>query len=109
MTISVLGIDIAKNTFQLHGAEGAGASILRKRLPRSKLATFVANLARCLIVMESCGGANYWARVFQSSGHSVKLISPQLVKAFVTTNKNDVNGAQGLVEAPSRFSRRYVE
>ena len=99
MTISVLGIDIAKNTFQLHGTDSAGNPILRKRLPRNKLAAFVANLPRCLIVMESCGGANYWARVFQGSGHSVKLISPQFVKPFVKTNKNDANDAQAIVEA----------
>ncbi len=108
MTISVLGIDIAKNTFQLHGAGSAGNPKLRKRLSRNKLAAFVANLPRCLIVMESCGGANYWARVFQSSGHSVKLISPQFVKPFVKTNKNDANDAQAIVEAASRPSMHFV-
>ena len=108
MTISVLGIDIAKNTFQLHGTDSAGNPKLRKRLPRNKLAAFVANLPRCLIVMESCGGANYWARVFQSSGHSVKLISPQFVKPFVKTNKNDANDAQAIVEAASRPSMNFV-
>ena len=108
MTISILGIDIAKNTFQLHGTDCAGNPTLRKRLPRVKLAAFVANLPRCLIVMESCGGANYWARVFQSSGHSVKLISPQFVKPFVKTNKNDANDAQAIVEAASRPSMRFV-
>jgi len=108
MTISVLGIDIAKNTFQLHGADSAGNSILRKRLPRNKLAAFVANLPQCQVVMESCGGANYWARVFQSSGHSVKLISPQFVKPFVKTNKNDANDAQAIVEAASRPSMHFV-
>ena len=87
MTISVLGIDIAKNTFQLHGADCAGNSILRKRLPRNRLAAFVANLPQCLVVMESCSGANYRARVFQGSGHAVKLISPLFVKPFVKTNK----------------------
>ncbi len=108
MTISVLGIDIAKNTFQLHGTDCAGNSILRKRLPRNKLAAFVANLPECLVVMESCGGANYWARVFQSCGHPVKLISPQFVKPFVKTNKNDANDAQAIVEAASRPSMRFV-
>ena len=65
MTISVLGIDIAKNTFQLHGTDCAGNAVLKQRLPRNKLAAYVANLPQCLVVMESCGGANYWARVFQ--------------------------------------------
>ena len=97
MTISVLGIEIAKNTFQLHGTDSAGNSILKKRLERNKLAAFVANLPQCLIVMEACGGASYWSRVFQRSGHSVKLISPQFVKPFVKTNKNDANDALTMV------------
>lgn len=108
MTTSVLGIDIAKNTFQLHGIDHAGNTVLKQRLPRNKLAVFVANLPPCLIVMESCGGANYWARVFQRSGHSAKLISPQFVKPFVKTNKNDANDAQAIVEAASRPSMNFV-
>lgn len=76
MTISILGIDIAKNTFQLHGVDNTGKTVLKKRLPRQKLAAYVANVPTCTIVMEACGGANYWARVFQKSGHAVKLISP---------------------------------
>ena len=79
MTISVLGIDIAKNTFQLHGADDVGKAVLKKRLSRNKLAAYVANLPQFIIVMESCGGANYWARVFQRSGNTVKLFSPQFV------------------------------
>jgi len=75
MTIEVLGIDIAKNTFQLHGADDAGTAVLKKRLPRNRLSPYVANLHPCTIVMESCGGANYWAGLFQRCGHTVKLIS----------------------------------
>ena len=108
MTISMLGIDIAKNTFQFHGVDSNGKMILRKRLSRRELAAFVGNLPSCIIVMESCGGANYWARVFQRSGHQVKLISPQFVKPFVQTNKNDANDAQAIVEAASRPSMRFV-
>lgn len=108
MTIDILGIDIAKNTFQLHGADWTGKVVLKKRLPRPKLSAYVANLPVCTIVMESCGGANYWARVFQRSGHTVKLISPQFVKPFVKTNKNDANDAQAIVEAASRPSMRFV-
>ncbi len=108
MTMSVLGIDIAKSTFQLHGADHGGNGVLKKRLPRHKLAAFVANLPRCTVVMESCGGANYWARVFQRSGHTVKLISPQFVKPFVKTNKNDANDAQAIVEAASRPAMHFV-
>jgi transposase len=106
--MKVLGIDIAKNQFQLHGVDDLGKTVLKKRLSRNKLTTFVSNLAHCLIVMESCGGANYWARVFIRCGHNVKLISPQFVKPFVRTNKNDANDAEAIVEAASRPSMNYV-
>jgi transposase len=108
MTISLLGIDIAKNTFQLHGADHCGKAVHKKRIVRRELAAHVANLPTCTIVMEACGGANYWARVFQGSGHSVKLIGAQFVKPFVKTNKNDANDAQAIVDAASRPSMRFV-
>jgi len=87
MSIKVLGIDIAKTVFQLHGVGALVKTVLRKRLSRDKLARFVSNLPKCCIVMEACGGANYWARVFQRNGQTVKLISPQFVKSFVKTHK----------------------
>ena len=108
MNIDVLGIDIAKNTFQLHGVDSAGKMILKKRLPRAKLTAYVANLPICTIVMEACGGANYWARTFTQFGHKVKLISPQFVKPFVKTNKNDANDAQAIVDAASRPTMHFV-
>jgi len=108
MNIFLLGIDIAKNVFQLHGVNQAGKSVLKKRIKRDKLSDYVANLTPCTIVMESCGGANYWARVFQRSGHAVKLISPQFVKPFVKTNKNDANDAEAIIEAASRPSMNFV-
>ena len=108
MTINLLGIDMTKNTFQLHGADASGKMVLKKRLSRRELTAYVANLPTCTIVMESCGGANYWARVFIRSGHSVKLISPQFVKPFVKTNKNDANDAQAIVDAASRPSMHFV-
>jgi transposase len=108
MNINVLGIDIAKNIFQLHGADKNGKRTLKKRMERTQLSEYVANLPRCTIVMESCGGSNYWARVFQRYGHIVKLISPQFVKPFVKTNKNDANDAEAMVEAASRPSMHYV-
>jgi len=64
-----IGIDLAENTYQLHGVEGTGRAILKKRLSLDKLAAYIAGLASCLIVMEACGGANYWVRVFQRCGH----------------------------------------
>ena len=108
MKIKVLGIDIAKNVFQLHGVDCHGKAVLKKRLSRDQLTTYVANLDQCTIVMESCGGANYWARVFQRSGHTVKLISPQFVKPFVKMNKNDANDAEAIIEAAVRPSMNFV-
>jgi transposase len=68
MNISIVGIDIAKNVFQLHAVDNTGKAVIKKRMSRHKLVGYVANLPRCRIVMESCGGANYWARVFKRSG-----------------------------------------
>jgi transposase len=108
MNITTLGIDLAKNIFQLHGADSKGKAVLKKRFSREQLSAFAANLPSCKIVMEACGSANYWARKFMSQGHEVKLISPQFVKPFVKSNKNDRNDAQAIVEASSRPSMRYV-
>ena len=106
--IKVLGIDLAKDVFQLHGVDAAGKQLLKKRIERNKLHEYIGNLASCTIVMEACGGSNYWARVFQRNGHIVKLISPQFVKPFVKTNKNDANDAEAIVEAASRPSMHFV-
>jgi len=97
-----LGIDLAKNVFQLHGADSRGKTVLRKKIKRSKLSEYIAKLPVCTIYMEACGSANYWARVFQFHGHEVKLMSPQFVKPFVKTNKNDMNDAEAINEAGNR-------
>ena len=106
--ITLLAIDIAKNVFQLHGVTPSGKGIIMKQLTRGKLSEYIATLAPCTIVMEACGGANYWARHFQSMGHEVKLISPQFVKPFVKSNKNDRNDARAIAEAASRPDMRFV-
>ena len=108
MNITTLGIDIAKNVFQLHGVDSRGKSVLKKRLSRDKLVSFVANLPPCEIVMEACGGSNYWHRKFTLHGHTVKLISPQYVKPFVKLNKNDAKDAEAICEAASRPSMNFV-
>lgn len=108
MNINLLGIDIAKNIFQLHGVDHMGKVTLKKRISRDQLSAYIANLPKCTIFIESCSGSNYWARVFQGFGHRVKLISPQFVKPFVKTNKNDANDAQAIVEAGTRPSMHYV-
>ncbi|MEK7356030.1 MAG: IS110 family transposase [Bdellovibrionota bacterium] len=107
-TITTLGIDLAKNVFQLHGVDEKGEKILAKALSRAKFPEFVQQLPRCTIAMEACAGAHHWARRFRSMGHDVKLISPQFVKPFLKSNKNDANDAEAIVEAALRPSMRFV-
>lgn len=78
MNISVLGIDIAKNVFQLHGMDEQRKVVLKKKISRAKLVEFMAQLPSCLIGMEACGGSHYWSRKFSAMGHTVKLMSPNL-------------------------------
>ncbi len=108
MKITTLGIDIAKNVFQLHGTDSQGNVVLRKRLRRDQLLAYMQNLVPCLVGIEACGGAHYWARKFESYGHVVKLMSPQYVKPYVKTNKSDANDAEGICEAVGRPSMRFV-
>lgn len=108
MNITTLGIDIAKSVFHLHGTNKQGKLELKKRLRREQLLTFMQNLPPCLVAMEACGGAHYWARKFQSYGHTVKLIAPQYVKPYVKTNKNDYNDAEAINEAVGRPTMRFV-
>jgi len=107
-TISVLGIDLAKQSFQLHGVNEQGQTVMRKSLTRKKLTAFIANLAPCLIGLEACGGAHYWVRVFEHFGHNVKMMAPQFVKPFVKSNKNDAVDAEAICEAVQRPSMRFV-
>ena len=107
--VNLLAIDIAKNIFQLHGNDKNGKCVYKKRIKRSTLIPTVANMPKCTLVMESCGGSNYWYREFTKLGHTVKLISPQYVKPFVKTNKNDANDAEAIAEAASRPNMRYVD
>lgn len=100
--ITVIGIDIAKNYIQLHGANDKGKPMLKKRLPRDKFLPFMANLPICLVGMESCGGANYWAIELIKLGFTVKLMSPRKVKKFVEHNKNDAKDAEGCSIAATR-------
>ncbi len=106
---TLVGIDIAKNIFQLHGVDASGNQTLRKKINRSQLLSYTAqHLAPCKIVMEACGGSHYWAQQFMKLGCEVKLISPQFVKPFVKTNKNDANDAEAIVIAALQPGMRYV-
>ena len=108
MKITTIGIDLAKNVLQIHGADERGKPVVRKQLKRDKVMAFFANMEPCVIGMEACGSAHHWARQLQSLGHEVKLISPQFVKPFVKTNKHDVADAEAICEAVSRPTMRFV-
>ncbi len=104
----IIGVDLAKNVFQLHGAAADGAVIFRKKLTRAQFHRFMANHPASLVVMEACGGAHYWARELELLGHRTKLISPHYVKPFVKRQKNDAADADAIVEAAQRPSMRFV-
>ena len=108
MEIDVLGIDLAKQVFQLHGADRRGRVVHRAKVSRSAFLESVRTLKPRMVVMEACSTAHHWARRFQSLGIEVRLISPQYVAPFVKTNKNDRNDAEAIVEAASRPAMRFV-
>ena len=108
MKVTRVGIDLAKTVFQVHGIDEKGKTVLRKQLKRAHVLEFFANLARCVIGMEACGGAHYWARKLSALGHEVKLMAPQLVKPYVKSNKNDRNDAEAICEALGRLNMRFV-
>lgn len=108
MKVTSIGIDLAKSVFQLHGVNDLGRCVLRKKLSRGQLLSFVAQLSPCLIGMEACSGASFWAREFQKLGHQVRLIAPQFVKPFVKSNKNDAADAEAICEALLRPNMRFV-
>lgn len=106
--IKVLGIDLAKNVFQLHGTDANGKCVLKKRLSREKLIECMAQLPPCLVGIEACGGAHHWARTFIKMGHTVKMMAPQFVKPYIKSNKNDQNDAAGINEAVTRPTMKFV-
>jgi transposase len=108
MQVTTIGLDIAKNLFQVHGVDRHGRVVLRKRLARGKVLTFFANLPRCLIGLEAGGGAHHWARALQGLGHDARLMPPQYVKAYVKTNKHDAADAEACCEAVQRPGMRFV-
>ncbi len=108
MNITTIGLDIAKNVFQVHGVDGHGKVVLRKKLSRGKVLEFFVNLPACLIGIEACPGAHYWARELIKLGHTVKLMPAQYVKAYLKGNKNDGNDAEAICEAVSRPGMRFV-
>jgi transposase len=107
--VTIIGVDLAKNTFQLHGAASDGSVVFRRKVSRPQFLRFMSSQPTCLVVMEACGGAHFWAREMGGLGHQVKLISPQYVKPFVKRQKNDAADAEAIVEAALRPTMRFVE
>ena len=108
MTIALVGLDLAKDIFHIHAVDEKGREILRKKLYRDEVKEYFANLQSSRIVMEACGGSNYWAREIESLGHKTELISPQYVKPFVQRNKTDAKDAEAICIAARQPAMRYV-
>ena len=100
--VSMIGIDLAKNSFQLHGARTDGSVAFRKKLSRAKMLEFLDLQPRCTVVMEACASAHYWGREIGALGHSVRLIPPQYAKPYIKRQKNDAADAEAICEAASR-------
>lgn len=106
--VSMIGLDLAKNVFQVHGVDAAGAVMVRKRLSRGGLERFFGSLPPVVVGMEACGGAHHWARVLQGLGHEVRLLPPAYVKPYVRRNKTDGRDAEAICEAMQRPTMRFV-
>jgi transposase len=108
MKVTTIGLDLAKEIFQVHAADEHGKVVQKKKLRRKEMTAYFANLEPCLIGMEACASSHYWARKFQSMGHTVKLMAPQFVKPYVKTNQNDAADAEAICEAVTRPNMRFV-
>ena len=108
MQVSSIGLDLAKRVFQAHGVDEAGTVVVRRRLRRSEVLSYFAGLAPCLVGMEACSGAHYWARELEALGHKVRLMAPSYVKPYVRRGKSDAGDAAAICEAVGRPSMRFV-
>jgi transposase len=106
--IAIIGLDIAKNVFQVHGADADGAPVLKRRIRRGQILAFFASLPPCLVALEACFTSHFWAREIAKHGHEVRMIPPQYVKPFVKRNKTDSADAEAICEAASRPTMRFV-
>ena len=104
MNIKRIGLDLAKQVFQLHAVDHQERVVLRKTLHRARMLTFFTRLEPCLIGIEACGSSHYWARELTRLGHTVRIIPPQFVKPYLKGNKNDANDAEAICEAVSTGS-----
>lgn len=106
--VCTIGLDLAKQYFQVHGIDQRGKVVLQKKLTRHNLLKFFANLPQCVVGMEACGGAHHWARELEKLGHTPKLMAAQYVKPYVKTNKNDRADAEAICEAVTRPNMRFI-
>ena len=106
--VSVVGLDLAKSVFQVHGVNPRGEAVLRRRLSRGQLLKLFEKLQPCLVGMEACASAHHWARELAALGHEVKLMPPQYVKPYVKRGKNDAADAEAICEAVTRPTMRFV-
>jgi len=106
--VSTVGLDIAKSVFQVHGVDSDGAVLIRKRVSRAKVLEFFEALPSCLVGIEACPSAHHWSRRLQALGHTVRLMPPSYVKAYLKRSKNDANDAAAICEAVTRPSMRFV-
>ena len=108
MEVSTIGLDLAKNVFQVHGVDASGRIVIRKAIRRSQVLPFFAKLAPCLVGIEACGTSHHWARGLLSLGHDVRLMPPAYVKPYVKRSKTDAADAEAICEAVTRPTMRFV-
>ena len=100
--VTTIGLDLAKHVFQVHGVDAEGATVLRKQLRRAQVLAFFSRLPPCLVGLEACATAHYWARELRALGHEVRLMPAQYVKAYIKRNKHDAADAEAICEAVGR-------
>ncbi|MFP4569797.1 IS110 family transposase, partial [Rhodosalinus sp.] len=105
---TTIGIDLAKSVFQVHGVDADGAILVKRKLRRAQVLTFFAGLEPCLVGMEACAGAHFWARELQALGHDVRIMPPSYVKPYVKRGKTDAADAEAICEAVTRPTMRFV-
>ena len=106
--VTTIGVDLAKNVFQVHGVDAAGGVVVRRQLRRGQVLPFFKKQPPCLVGMEACATSHYWAREIAGLGHEVRLMPPRYVKPYVKRNKNDAADAAAICEAVTRPSMRFV-
>jgi len=106
--VTTIGLDLAKNVFQVHGADSSGRAVIRKKLRRDQVLAYFSQVPPCIVAMEACGGAHFWGREIGRLGHEVRLIPPAYVKPFVKRQKSDAADAEAICEAAQRPSMRFV-